>query len=646
MKNVSRCVRYYATKSNTAVKVPSTLPNPRQKYPELSNLSPIPAKAAKHVSLNRTEPASVSPMVFKTPGSGGILDPNYRLISGKNAYRDCPSAANTLFTAKIVPHELLSHIEAEKMPPFVGSPLPPAFTRFGKEGEKIRYRSKMDKANVVYTSFLINASKAKVHNHAVIRRKTVKRIREALALIVIRGARASDDGTSIVLDPENGGEDRWLVKGWSYVLFPSLEAYRAPWPSLLTTLRETLTKLKQGTERISYGSTKRQILSVQDKKMNGKGKVVPSTSRLLPAASRVTMNLLAAAGLDELNPASLTTIAPSKMSSASTSAPSPPSPAKLSQTPRRLQNGSLPMGKHVSRARQGTLSKSNTPSTRSYSTKRASRSDGRYKRHDMRGEVVLGTHVDHILKHTKMMSEAEMFSYPEHLHQETDQLLDSLGVARIEAEFEHGLTLSTVEDDAHNCVGAYKDDDAEGWVVAGDRLPEDDLGVPHLLDPFNTSRFIQPNIPYHVGQGYERNMRGVWKDESTESIRAMFDEAVIERRKKRKALRSKWNQFDPEWLKVLRRREEIRLEHMYGWTLDRNENAQSKPWWAPDAGELGWSGRATIDAEEPRAANGTEGSDGESGRSIPEHVESQEAVAFDLPREARRLKWSDRAPSE
>lgn len=154
-------------------------------------------------------------MVYKSPSYGGVLNPGYQAIKGGNAYRKCPATENKLFSAKIVPHELLSHVEPDKLPPFPSSPLSPAFAEFGSEGAKIRYRSRMDKANVVYASFLISTSKAKVHDYAVIRRKTAKRIREAIYLIVIRGARASDDGTSIVFNPEDSGEDKWLAKGRS-----------------------------------------------------------------------------------------------------------------------------------------------------------------------------------------------------------------------------------------------------------------------------------------------------------------------------------------------------------------------------------------------------------------------------------------------
>jgi hypothetical protein len=151
-------------------------------------------------------------MIFRTPAPGGFLKPDYKLIQGNNRYFRCPSVNNNLFGAKLIPYELLSHVEPEQLPPFPHSPSP-HFTKFGPEGDKIRYRSNMNRSNTIYVSILFISSKAKVHNHAVKRRTTGRRIREAFRLIVIRGACASDDGSSIVFNPDDAGEEKWLVKG-------------------------------------------------------------------------------------------------------------------------------------------------------------------------------------------------------------------------------------------------------------------------------------------------------------------------------------------------------------------------------------------------------------------------------------------------
>jgi hypothetical protein len=149
-------------------------------------------------------------MIFLTVAPGGFLQPDYKLIQ---RYGQCPSINdNKLFNAKLIPHELLAHVEPGVLPPFPPSPCPYS-TKFGPEGNKIRYRSNMNKPDAIYASLLIVGSKAKVHDHAVKRRTIGRRIREALRLIVIRGARASKDGNSIVFNHEDTGEERWLVKG-------------------------------------------------------------------------------------------------------------------------------------------------------------------------------------------------------------------------------------------------------------------------------------------------------------------------------------------------------------------------------------------------------------------------------------------------
>jgi hypothetical protein len=62
---------------------------------------------------------------------------------------------------------------------------------------------------------MIIASKALIHDDAVIRRKTSKRIREALRMIIIRGAKSKEDGTGLIFIEEIAGEEQWLVKGRS-----------------------------------------------------------------------------------------------------------------------------------------------------------------------------------------------------------------------------------------------------------------------------------------------------------------------------------------------------------------------------------------------------------------------------------------------
>lgn len=121
-------------------------------------------------------------------------------------------------------------------------------------------------------------------------------------------------------------------------------------------------------------------------------------------------------------------------------------------------------------------------------------------------------------------------------------------------------------------------------------------------------------------------MRQLWKNESKEAIRAKFERAAVERRKKRKVLRHRWNQVTTEWISILRRREEKRLENMYGWKLGQElrEGARNKPWWAPNVGDLGWDDRTNVwaDSSGPELASGT-GAGASEEDSLDEHIHYQ-----------------------
>jgi hypothetical protein len=214
----------------------------------------------------------------------------------------------------------------------------------------------------------------------------------------------------------------------------------------------------------------------------------------------------------------------------------------------------------------------------------------------MRAEVVLGTHYAPFWRIDGVM-QAGTPACPE---QEPEQYSVDPMVAENQSVWEYEKHNLRDEINVGYSYADAHDEDAEGWVVAGDHLPEDgnDLDIPHLLESFNMPRFYPPHLPHHAGRGYERNMRTIWKNESKEAIRAKFEIAAVERKKKRKVLRERWNQVPVEWISVLRRREEKRQENMYGWALSHahQRGNPNEPWWAPRVGDLGWDDRANIGA--------------------------------------------------
>ena len=55
-------------------------------------------------------------------------------------------------------------------------------------------------------------SKKAVHPSAVIRRKIARKLREAIRLIVARGATLSGSGDQLTFDEQAGGEHKWLLQ--------------------------------------------------------------------------------------------------------------------------------------------------------------------------------------------------------------------------------------------------------------------------------------------------------------------------------------------------------------------------------------------------------------------------------------------------
>lgn len=74
----------------------------------------------------------------------------------------------------------------------------------------------MSRLRKPYTMELtIMVGKAKVHKSAVIRERCKRRLREAIRLVVTRGAGKKQEGEDVVYDEEKRGVRKWLVPGES-----------------------------------------------------------------------------------------------------------------------------------------------------------------------------------------------------------------------------------------------------------------------------------------------------------------------------------------------------------------------------------------------------------------------------------------------
>ncbi|TNY23968.1 small nuclear ribonucleo protein polypeptide A [Rhodotorula diobovata] len=102
------------------------------------------------------------------------------------------------------------------------------------------------------------ASKKRVHKSAVVRERCKRRVREAVRLVVARGARgcaaaptAAAAGEGLETREEDlreTGPRKWLVPGHHYILSLTLEVYRAPLPLLVDHLRTALRSIRRKAE--------------------------------------------------------------------------------------------------------------------------------------------------------------------------------------------------------------------------------------------------------------------------------------------------------------------------------------------------------------------------------------------------------------
>ncbi|GAA5835380.1 hypothetical protein JCM5353_001761 [Sporobolomyces roseus] len=95
----------------------------------------------------------------------------------------------------------------------------------------------------------IFCSKKKVHKSAVIRERCKRRLREAVRLVVTRGA--ANKGGEVGLSEEDVrklGPRKWLLPGFHYIANVTLEIYRVPLETLVEEMRKALKTLRRKAE--------------------------------------------------------------------------------------------------------------------------------------------------------------------------------------------------------------------------------------------------------------------------------------------------------------------------------------------------------------------------------------------------------------
>lgn len=96
-------------------------------------------------------------------------------------------------------------------------------------------------------SLTVMAGKKAVHKSAVIRERCKRRMREAIRMVIMRGARAGRPGgaDALLFDVDEEGAKYWLIPGHTYIINITLELYLHPFPSLVDAVRKALLLVKR-----------------------------------------------------------------------------------------------------------------------------------------------------------------------------------------------------------------------------------------------------------------------------------------------------------------------------------------------------------------------------------------------------------------
>ncbi|KAM0751754.1 hypothetical protein T439DRAFT_379848 [Meredithblackwellia eburnea MCA 4105] len=176
-----------------------------------------------------------------------------------------PSSASTyncqLFTLKASPPLKTSNASTPRTNKlsYISPHPPPSYDSLvaNDDPDKLRRIAQLHKPYSLQLTMLVG--KKKVHKLATVREHIKRRFREAVRLVVVRGAtgekvtgvNGTDTGEKeLVLEKEGElwkhGPRRWLLPGYSYVvIIPNLEIYRHPLPLLVEEVRKALIHVKK-----------------------------------------------------------------------------------------------------------------------------------------------------------------------------------------------------------------------------------------------------------------------------------------------------------------------------------------------------------------------------------------------------------------
>ncbi|KAI9438027.1 hypothetical protein H4582DRAFT_2057532 [Lactarius indigo] len=227
---------------------------PRLKNPQLANLSKAPTPLK---SVNNYLTTSTSKFRHTTPGSGLVLVTKYKpqptseLFDPSYPGAHLPLGQRQALTLRWVskhfnlyafPKAFLSKPDAPYSLPYVPRPYPA--------------RPQRPEQRSVDMSMQVVAFNSRITLGPTVRTKLKRRIKEAIRLIVTRGAAVEESGDAtprVVFRPEDVGAEKWIVPGdlaklpvdWTYVALPTTEMFRMPFTEQLDLMRKALESIRR-----------------------------------------------------------------------------------------------------------------------------------------------------------------------------------------------------------------------------------------------------------------------------------------------------------------------------------------------------------------------------------------------------------------
>ncbi|KAG8898438.1 hypothetical protein FRC00_002828 [Tulasnella sp. 408] len=91
-----------------------------------------------------------------------------------------------------------------------------------------------------------------LHRSGAIRKVVRSRLKEALRLVIIRGARGPDacKANSMILEESDAIPEKWVMKDWTYVFKPTMTLYKTPMPTIIDEIRNGLRSVKSMAEQL------------------------------------------------------------------------------------------------------------------------------------------------------------------------------------------------------------------------------------------------------------------------------------------------------------------------------------------------------------------------------------------------------------